>query len=139
MNKLTENELVIQTPHFGELQVNKDHIFNFENGMLGFENLHNFIIISEDESVPFKWLVSVDQPEIGFPLLSPWLIDLDYSPGNYDVEQLVFFVVITLENENGQMTANLRAPVCLNTQTLKGEQIILPNEKYSTNYVIEEK
>ncbi|HRP01260.1 MAG TPA: flagellar assembly protein FliW [Candidatus Kapabacteria bacterium] len=140
MNDKTNKEVTIQTPHFGKLTVNEEMIFLFDNGMLGFEDLTNFVVVSEDESAPFKWLISIEKPEIGFPMLSPWLIDLNYSPGNhYDIEKQVFFVVVTLENENGKMTANMKAPVILDTENLKGEQIILPFDKYSTNYVIEEK
>jgi len=140
MNENLQQDFKIITPHFGELIIQNDQIFYFENGMLGFEDLHNFVVISEEETAPFKWLISIDKPEIGFPLLSPWLIDINYSPGDqYDVEKLVFFVVITLENEEGKMSANMKAPVILDTDNLKGEQIILPFDKYATNFIIEEK
>ncbi len=140
MNNIIEKDITINTPYFGDLAVSKDMIFHFEDGMLGFEDLKNFVIVSEEESAPFKWLISIEKPEIGFPLLSPWLIDIQYSPGNqYDVEKQIFFAVITLENEEGKMAANLKAPIILDTDNLKGYQIILPFDKYSTNYVIEEK
>lgn len=140
MNNITNTEVTIKTPHFGELVVSRDMIFHFDNGMLGFENLNNFVVVSEEESAPFKWLISIESPDIGFPMLSPWLIDLKYTPGNsYNVEKLVFFVVITLEDGQGKMTANMKAPVILDTDNLKGEQIILPFDKYSTHYIIEEK
>jgi flagellar assembly factor FliW len=140
MSENLQQDVKIITPHFGELIIQNDQIFYFENGMLGFEDLHNFVVISEEETAPFKWLISIEKPEIGFPLLSPWLIDINYSPGDqYDTEKLVFFVVITLENEEGKMSANMKAPVILDTDNLKGEQIILPFDKYATNYIIEEK
>jgi len=140
MNENLQQDVKIITPHFGELIIQNDQIFYFENGMLGFEDLHNFVVISEEETAPFKWLISIEKPEIGFPLLSPWLIDINYSPGDqYDIEKLVFFVVITLENEEGKMSANMKAPVILDTDNLKGEQIILPFDKYATNFIIEEK
>ena len=140
MNENLQQDFKIITPHFGELIIQNDQIFYFENGMLGFEDLHNFVVISEEETAPFKWLISIEKPEIGFPLLSPWLIDINYSPGDqYDIEKLVFFVVITLENEDGKMSANMKAPVILDTDNLKGEQIILPFDKYATNFIIEEK
>ena len=140
MSENLQQDVKIITPHFGELIIQNDQIFYFENGMLGFEDLHNFVVISEEETAPFKWLISIEKPEIGFPLLSPWLIDINYSPGDqYDIEKLVFFVVITLENEDGKMSANMKAPVILDTDNLKGEQIILPFDKYATNFIIEEK
>ncbi|MCX8054374.1 MAG: flagellar assembly protein FliW [Ignavibacteria bacterium] len=131
---------VIKTNYFGELEIDDEYIFKFKDGMLGFEDLHDYVLISEESTAPFKWLISVDEPEIGFPLLSPWHIDVYYDPGiKYDLEKQVLFVVITLEDENGEMSANMKAPVIFNIEEQTGKQIILPSDKYSTNYVIAKK
>lgn len=131
---------VIKTNYFGELEIDDEYIFKFKDGMLGFEDLHDYVLISEESTAPFKWLISVDEPEIGFPLLSPWHIDVYYDPGiKYDLEKQVLFVVITLEDENGEMSANMKAPVIFNIEDQTGKQIILPSDKYSTNYVIAKK
>lgn len=131
---------VIKTNYFGELEIDEEYIFHFKDGMLGFEDLHDYVLISEESTAPFKWLISVDEPEIGFPLLSPWHIDVFYDPGiKYDMEKQVLFVVITLEDENGEMSANMKAPVIFNIEEQTGEQIILPSDKYTTNYVIAKK
>jgi flagellar assembly factor FliW len=128
---------VINTTQFGELEVSNEHIFNFPDGILGFEDLREFILISEEETIPFKWLISLEKAEIGFPLLSPWHIDLTYDPGrDFDIHKLVFMVVVTLEDEKGLMTANMKAPIIFDVDKQKGEQIILPSEKYSPSHVI---
>ncbi len=128
---------IIRTAQFGEINVEPHHIFIFENGLLGFEDLRRFILISEEETEPFKWLISLDMPEIGFPLLSPFHIDFDYDLGkDIDFERFVVFVIITLEDENGKMTANLKAPVILDAELQKGEQIILPKDKYLPDFVL---
>lgn len=116
---------------FGELLVEPHHIFYFQNGLLGFEELREFVLISEEETLPFKWLICVEKPEIGFPLLSPWHIDLTYDPGNdFDQDRQVVFVVVTLEDDQGRMTANMKAPVILEIDNQTGEQVILPKDKY---------
>lgn len=130
----------IRTLQFGEINVEPVHIFKFKEGLLGFENLYEFVLISDEETVPFKWLISLENPEIGFPLLSPWHLDLTYDPGNnFDLENEVLFVVVTLGNEKGKMTANMKAPVVFNIDEQSGKQIILPTDKYSPNYVIQKK
>jgi flagellar assembly factor FliW len=127
----------ISTIQFGEISVEPKHIFKFKHGLLGFEELSEFVLISEEETLPFKWLISLDNPNIGFPLLSPWHIDLSYSPGKkFSEENKVLFVIITLENTHGMMTANMKAPVVLNVELQSGEQVILPKDKYSPNFVI---
>lgn len=134
-NSVKERKII--TLHFGEITVASDYIFTFPEGVLGFEYLREFVLISEEETAPFKWLVSIEEPEIGFPLLSPWLLDLQYNPGkSYDVDKLVFFVIVTLEDENHQMTANLKAPIILDPEVQDGKQVILSSEKYSTNFII---
>lgn len=125
---------------FGELEIYPNHIFYFENGILGFEDLHEFVLISEEETLPFKWLISLEQPEIGFPVLSPWHLDLFYDPGeDFDLDKQVLMVIVTLEDENGQMTANMKAPIIFDVENQKGWQTILSSDKYSTNFVIPKK
>ncbi|MDX9791048.1 MAG: flagellar assembly protein FliW [Candidatus Kapaibacterium sp.] len=136
MNKAVDERRIV-TLHFGEIKVGKDFIFNFPEGILGFEDLREFVLISEEETEPFKWLISIEQPDIGFPMLSPWLLDIEYNPGKiFSHEKNVFFAIVTLEDENHQMTANMKAPIILNSDSLEGRQIILSTDKYSTNFII---
>jgi flagellar assembly factor FliW len=127
----------INSLQFGEIQVEQEHIFTFNNGLLGFEELREFVLISEEDTIPFKWLISLEEPEVGFPLLSPWHIDLTFEPEkDFDFEKHVIYVVITLEDEKGLMTANMKAPILFDVVAQTGEQVILPKDKYSPNYVI---
>ncbi len=127
----------IKTLQFGEISVEDDYIFTFEEGMLGFENLKDFVLITEEETVPFKWLVSVVSPEIGFPLLSPWHLDIEYDPGKeFNLEREVLFVIVTLGGKDKGISANMKAPIVLDTKTQKGKQVILPSDRYSTSYAV---
>ncbi len=127
----------IRTSQFGEIEVEQRHIFTFETGLLGFETLQHFVLIAEEETLPFKWLISIDQPEIGFPLLSPWHIDLTYNPGKkFNLDRKVLFVVVTLENSRGLMTANMKAPIILDVVDQSGLQTVLPKDRYSPDFVI---
>ncbi len=127
----------ISTIQFGELEIEPQHIFYFDNGILGFENLREFVLVADEETHPFKWLISIEEPAIGFPLISPWYLDINYDPGDeFDIEKLVLMVIVTLEDENKQMTANMKAPVVFDVENQKGWQTILPSDKYSTNFVI---
>ncbi len=127
----------IKTLQFGELDIEAKYIFNFKDGLLGFEELSEFVLISEEETVPFRWLISIEQPAIGFPLLNPWILDPKYDAGvKLDSGKDVMMVVVTLEDEKGLMTANLKAPIIFDIINLTGKQVILTSDKYSTNYVI---
>ncbi|GAB5466076.1 MAG: flagellar assembly protein FliW [Candidatus Kapaibacteriales bacterium] len=124
----------IESLHFGRLQLDPEYVYRFDEGILGFEELKEFVLVSDDNTVPFKWLVSTESPDIGLPLISPWLIDLGYKPGRHaQSESDVAFVVVTLSKLNG-MTANMKAPIVLNTEQLSGKQVILPSDKYQTEH-----
>jgi len=139
MVQSTQKSRKISITQFGELTIEPKHVFMFPNGLLGFEELREFVLISEEETIPFKWLISLEKPEIGFPLLSPWHIDLTYDPGlDFDLEREVLMVVITLK-DRGMMTANLKAPIVLDVHNQSGKQVILPTDKYYTDYVIHSK
>lgn len=128
---------VIDTHQFGQVEVEPKHIYTFSDGLLGFETLKEFVLISEAASEPFKWLISIEEPLVGFPLLNPWYIDIGYDPGSdFDSSRDVAFVVVTLNGEDGLMHANMKAPIVLNAKKQTGTQIILPSDRYSTNYVL---
>jgi flagellar assembly factor FliW len=134
---MEENTLKINTIHFGELEIQANHIYHFAEGLLGFEDLTKFVLISEEETDPFKWLISIDNPDIGFPLISPFFVDLEYKPGrdiNLDLE--VPICVVTLGDLENNMTVNLKAPIIFNVKELTGKQIIVLSDKYSTNHVL---
>lgn len=134
----SQNQVItINTHQFGKISIDTANIFQFTNGLLGFEELKQFVLISDEQTEPFKWLISVDEPNIGFPILSPFYIDFDYNIGKeLDLENNVLFVIVTLQDENKNISANLKAPIILNLLTMSGEQLIIPFEKYSTSQVI---
>ena len=130
----------ITTIHFGDLEIPKNNLLEFEEGILGFEELKRFVIISEEETEPFKWLLSIDEPNIGFPIIDPWLLDINYSPGKgFKLEEEALFTIITLGKADQNMTANLKAPIVINIKNNKGKQVILPNDKYSPTFIVSKK
>ncbi len=121
----------LYTAQFGIVDVATDNILTFADGLLGFDYLREFVLISVEETEPMKWLISLDEPSIGFPLLSPWLIDPDYDMrGQFDASSQVAFAVVTLVNPQGKMSANMKAPIIIGDDR-NGRQIILASDKYS--------
>jgi flagellar assembly factor FliW len=119
------------TSQFGVVDVAADNILTFPEGLLGFDNLREFVLISVEETEPMKWLISLDEPSIGFPLLSPWIIDVEYDlREQFDASKQAAFAVVTLVNPQGKMSANMKAPVIIGDDRT-GKQIILSSDKYS--------
>jgi flagellar assembly factor FliW len=128
---------IINTSNFGEIEITPENVFYFENGILGFEMLNNFILISEEDVAPFKWLISIDEPNIIFPVISPWLVEPDYiNEKQIDADNEIIFSIVTLNDGDGNITVNMKAPIILRVKELTGEQIILPFAKYDINHII---
>lgn len=121
----------IKNNQFGEIEFDKNSIIKFENGLFGFEELKEFVLINPKEDL-FQWLCSVDEPEIIFPLFQLNLIDKDY-PTEKDSEA---YGVVTLNSEPTKISINLKAPVYLNAVKKAGKQVILDSTKYPVKHLL---
>jgi len=138
---MAENESTyfrkITTILFGELEIKKKNMFSFSEGLFGYENLREFVLVSDEENKPFKWLQSIEKPEFSFLLINPLSVDNSYSPcKDFDFEKSAILVVVTIDSEKKQLIANMKAPVILDMDEQKGEQMIIASDKYSVSYVL---
>ena len=138
--KTEENTAVkakLVTREFGELEFDESIVYHFPNGLPGFEELHNFIIIDDKDTEPLRWLLSTDDTNMVLPLLEASLV----APGIYgeispEERSSTAFVVVVLHRDPEPITANLKAPIVLNDAARSGRQIVLNSERYSTEYKI---
>ncbi len=128
----------VVTKQFGEIEVSENLIVAFRKGLIGFEECHRFVIVDDADYEPFRWLISIDSKEIGFPVLNPFLVAPEFGkelPGNL-VKQLFtsddlidVFCVVTLNGEDGKVTINLKSPIIIDYNQKVGEQIILLSDE----------
>jgi flagellar assembly factor FliW len=127
----------LKTNQFGDLEIEEVNIVNFPEGLIGFEEYKKFIIISDKELDPLMWLLSVEDPEIEFPIMNPLLFFPDYNPIIIDEsENMVIFSIVTLKKDITKITANLKGPIIVDFSTREGKQIIIDSEHYHTNHQI---
>jgi flagellar assembly factor FliW len=114
---------------FGEFEYNPEHVLEFADGLIGFEAYRKYILINDEDSQPFVWLVSLEDPELSFPLIDPMSVLNSYicEPAKQDTTVLV---IASLRENIEQSTVNLRSPLVIENQTQKGRQIILENNVY---------
>ncbi len=125
------------TRQFGELEFDDTIVYHFPNGLFGFEEYHDFIIIDTKETEPIRWLLSVNDPNIGFAILEGSLIAPRlYSEVSSEEISVVVFVVVVLRRDPDPVTANLKAPIVINTIDKTGKQIVLNSDEYSTEHKI---
>jgi flagellar assembly factor FliW len=118
----------IITDRFGEIEFDDSIIINLEDGIIGFENLKQYILITESESL-FSWFTALEQPQIMFPLFPALLMDENFPTiDKYDV-----FGIVRLAKEIGEITINMKAPLYLNLIDKVGYQKIIDNDKYEVS------
>ncbi len=119
----------INTYQFGEIEFDENHIISFSDGIIGFENLKKFILLSQEDGL-FFWLTSVDEPEIVFPLFPVKLLVNEYN----EIENFEAFGIVKLDKTPSNISINLKAPVYLNQEQRVGYQKIFDDDKYPLNY-----
>lgn len=133
---------------FGEIDVDDSKIISFEKGIIGFDDCRSFTLLydsEKNEQRSIMWLQSVDRPELAFPVADPMNITHGYNPvvedewlepiGEIKKEDDIYvLVILTVPSDLTKMTANLKAPLIINTDTMKGCQLIVNNEEYEVRY-----
>lgn len=105
-------------------------------GILGFEQMKNYLLIANPEEEPFRWLQVKDNASLAFVVINPFLVVPDYHPDipQADVEFLglsspdeaALLNIVTLHGSN-RATVNLKGPVVINRNSGIGKQVILAN------------
>jgi len=140
---------MIYKTRFGEIEIPESEIFIFEEGIPGFAHLRKFAIISFEKSEPVKWLVSLEDETVAFPIVNPWLIRADYSVeiSQQDMtslevvsqEQVAVWAILSFPSENvEEATVNLLAPIVLNLKNNKAKQIVQEDHNYSVRHSLKE-
>ena len=139
--------MIIETTNFGEIEIEKTRIINFEDGIPGFKDEKRFIIIlNEDEDNPLHWLQSVNTPELSFVITDPFEIyddyDFDISESLVkkldlkDESEVAIYTIVVIPEDITKMTTNLLGPIVINTANKSAKQIIIEDDKYTTKHYI---
>lgn len=124
----------------------EDVILTFPQGLVGFPEAKAFRLFEPSDGYPLKFLQSVASPDISFTCMDAAAVKLDYEvPLDEPAAQalaledpqdaLVLLLVVVPEDPN-QMTANLAAPLVINTRTREGAQIILDSREFPLKYPV---
>lgn len=136
----------VNTKFFGELEAEEKDIITFEDGILGFPDLKEYLIIYDNSNEYFSYLQAVEDKDICFIIISPYLVIPDYSADISDdsVKKLVIeeekdvilYSFITIPEDMKLMTANMKAPMIINAKNRKAVQEVMDNDKYSIRHRI---
>ncbi len=130
----------IQT-RFGEIEYDPANIIHFPDGLIGLENLKNFLVMPNEKQGPLFWIQSVDDPAFAVVVTDPTNFFIDYAivPDTEEQNKLridekgkYFVLAIVSIGQDKSITLNLAGPILYAPETNRAIQVILEDSKYST-------
>ncbi|RDB35519.1 flagellar assembly protein FliW [Spirobacillus cienkowskii] len=138
----------VNTSRFGEVEINEGDIISLPEGLIGFPELNQFILLDHDTDSPFKWLQSTNEATMAFIVISPLSFRPDYMVEVTEEEvaalkltnpnEAVISVIVTIPMDPKKMSANLKAPLVFNLSNRLGKQLVLKDPQYQTKHFIME-
>ena len=136
----------INTRDFGPIHVEEDAIYEFSEGLYGFEEDKKFAIFQKSfDEISFLYLQSIEHLDPCFLVFEPWDLHPDYQPLLSDddmnacqadtIDDLIFLVIASVPSSIENLSINIKSPVVLNPKTKKARQVILQNKDYSVRYL----
>jgi len=137
----------ILTRDFGKVNIDEDKIIEFPDGLPGFKEENEFVLLPLDEDSLFVIMQSVNTPELAFITIEPRNIIKDYefviSEKTEEllqiegIEDIILLNIVNIKDKVEDMTINLAAPLVININKNLGKQIILDDSKYPVKFKLE--
>lgn len=137
----------VNTVRFGEIEVDEAKILHFKEGIPAFENEHEFLLIPYEKESPILFMQSLQTPDLAFLVTSPFVFFPDYSfeieddvTDDLEIENeddlLIYSILTVPGGEVKKMTANLMAPVVINSKNMLSKQVVLDKSPYQTKHAL---
>lgn len=139
----------LKTKHFGEVEVDESKVLTFAEGLPGFPDAKEFIILKEEETEEndglICWLQAIKDSNLAFVLMNVFKL-MAYEPlfdeeelaalGENPEEDYLIYNIAVIPDDIKNTRVNLRAPLVINTFTQKGKQIVASNEGYAIKHYL---
>lgn len=135
----------LNTTFFGEIDIDKSQVIHFQDGLPGFEDMKDFVILNNydtDDPVPFMWLQSTQDSTLAFVVTIPFFMRPDYEfeiPNDIcsrldlkDPSQAGIYSICKIGGSIDSMTVNLRSPIIVNVENKQAVQLVLTDTRYSS-------
>lgn len=117
-------------------------VLYFDRGLPGFEDLRRWELVEPDELRPLGWLRAVERPVAALPVADAGELVRDYRPeippgvwsrlGAGSETRRRMLVVVRLQGT--EASANLCAPLVIDPQTMRGEQVMLDDGEWPLRF-----
>jgi len=136
----------VNTTRFGVIDVAPDRVIELTAPILGFPGSLRYAMMDGGAGSPFTWLQSLEEPDLAFVTISPFSFfpgyDFELPDAAQDelelesVDDVGVLALVTIPKDPSQMTANLLAPVVINTRSRRAKQVVLYDTEYTTKHFL---
>ncbi|MGB8657268.1 MAG: flagellar assembly protein FliW [Candidatus Zixiibacteriota bacterium] len=134
------------TTRFGEIDLKESEVIDFPKGVLGFSQLTRYAILEQKESAPFKWLQSLEDPNVAFVIIDPVqffpnfkleIHEKEIEELNYaSYSDLVTYAIVTVPQDPSLASADLLGPLVVNPKRRLAKQAVMSNSPYTTKHYL---
>jgi len=131
----------INTKAYGKKEITEENLLTIPEGLFGFEEYTKFAIIESDYE-PFLWLQSLEETNLAFLIIDPFIVCSGYESDIDDEslarieitkpEDIIIMAIVTVPQDGSPITANLQGPLVINKNNKKCMQVILNDNRWST-------
>lgn len=126
----------IKTSRFGELDIDSGKVIFLPEGVLGFPTFKRFILLETTKQGPFAWLQAVDNPDLAFIVMDPYMLDEDFEAPLYPKDMtdlkanqrqdVTFLLIVQVRRDDPPcVIANMQGPLAINHTAFIGKQLVL--------------
>lgn len=138
----------LESTRFGTLEIVEKDVIEFSDGLYGFEKETQFTLLPFNPNVesPMEWMQSIQSPHLAFVITDPYLYVPDYKlklmaedklkVGLGEDDSFLTRCIVTIPENYTEMTANLVAPVVINSEKGRGKQYVLTTMEYDTRHFL---
>ena len=138
--------MLLKTRLFGEIKVNDEEVIHFTKPILGFDDCRQYLLLENESTFPTFWLQSINDPNLAFPVISPFSVNENYSINLQDldlddirlesIDDALVLTLMVVPQTISSIRTNLRAPIICNPEKKIAKQLILYGEKYPIHFYV---
>lgn len=140
----------INTQYFGTISCSEEEFIHFSDGLFGFPHLKDYVPLAfQDNSDALICLQSVEDFDISFIVMNPFLLYENYSPelsgedkrllnASPREDSISYYVICVIHDSMDDSTVNLKSPIAVNTENREARQVILDNPLYKFRHPIKD-
>ena len=138
--------MILAMSSVAEIEITKTQTVQLPLGLLGFERIKTYSLITRSDQTPFHWLSVPDGGDLAFLVVPPCLVLPDYALDMSDADadyleirnpnDALVFNIVTLKSD-GSATVNMKGPIVINRHTMIGMQVVLSQSNYAIKHPIQ--